>query len=215
MTRKLHTLFVIFWAFILFAVAETVYAQAGDPVEGEGKAGLCGGCHGMDGNSPDATFPRLAGQYGGYIVKQIKDFQAGRRANNDTMAGMAAMVASVQDAKDIGAYFEQQKMASEPLTSVDKKLAEKGKKLFHEGNPATGLYACVNCHGERGKGKAPNISVFPRIGGQHRDYILKELSDFQAGTRSNDPAGMMSDIAKKLSEDEKKAVAEYLSTLLP
>jgi cytochrome c553 len=215
MTRISYSFYVIFWALISFAVAESVCAEPGDPVAGADKAALCGGCHGSDGNSPDATFPRLAGQYAGYIVKQIKDFQKGVRANNDTMAGMAAMVASVQDAKDIGAYFSQQKMADEPLTTVDKKLAEKGKKIFHEGNPATGLYACVNCHGERGKGKAPNISVFPRIGGQHRDYILKELSDFQAGTRSNDPAGMMSDIAKKLTDDEKKAVAEYLSSLLP
>jgi len=216
MTRKSCKFFAVFWAFISLVVAQAVVsAEGGDPVEGEAKAGLCGGCHGMDGNSPDATFPRLAGQYAGYIVKQIKDFQKGTRANNDTMAGMAALVASVQDAKDIGAYFEQQKMAGEPLASVDKKLAEKGKKIFHEGNPANGLYGCVNCHGERGKGKAPNISVFPRIGGQHRDYIIKELQDFQAGTRSNDPAGMMSDIAKKLSEDEVKAVAEYLSSLLP
>jgi len=215
MTRKSQTFFVIFWALISFGMAEIAYAAGGDPVEGEGKAGLCGGCHGMDGNSPDATFPRLAGQYQGYIVKQIKDFQSGKRANNDTMAGMAAMVASVQDAKDIGAFFEQQKMADDPLVGPDKKQVAKGKKLFHEGNPATGLYACVNCHGERGKGKAPNISVFPRIGGQHRDYIIKELKDFQAGTRSNDPAGMMSDIAKKLSEEEINAVASYLSTLLP
>lgn len=215
MTRKSHTFFVIFWALVSLGIAQAVHAEGGDPVEGEAKAGLCGGCHGMDGNSPDATFPRLAGQYAGYIVKQIKDFQSGNRANNDTMAAMAATVASVQDAKDIGAYFEKQKMADDPLTTVDKKLAEQGKKIFHEGNPATGLYACVNCHGERGKGKAKNISVFPRIGGQHRDYILKELADFQAGTRSNDPAGMMGDIAKKLSEDEKKAVAEYLSSLLP
>lgn len=216
MTSKSYAFFVIFWTLVSFAAVKASFAyEPGDPVAGEGKAGLCGGCHGMDGNSPDATFPRLAGQYAGYIVKQIKDFQRGIRANNDTMAGMAAMVASVQDAKDIGAYFESQKMADEPLTTPDKKLVAKGKKIFHEGNPKTGLYACVNCHGERGKGKAKNISVFPRIGGQHRDYILKELGDFQAGTRSNDPAGMMSDIAKKLSEDEKKAVAEYLSTLLP
>ena len=87
--------------------------------------------------------------------------------------------------------------------------------MFHKGNPKTGLYACVNCHGERGKGKAPNISQFPRIGGQHRDYIIKELTDLRAGTRSNDPAGMMHDIAKKLSDQEIKAVAEYLSAQLP
>ena len=216
MTRKSNSLLVLFCALVSFAVVESSFAyEPGDPEAGQGKAALCGGCHGMDGNSPDATFPRLAGQYAGYIVKQVRDFQSGKRANNDTMAGMAATVASVQDAKDIGAYFAQQKMADDPLVKPDRKLVEKGKKIFHQGNEKTGLYACVNCHGERGKGKAPDISVFPRIGGQHRDYIKKELHDFQAGTRSNDPAGMMSDIAKKLSDDEINAVAAYLSTLLP
>lgn len=190
-------------------------AKVGDPVAGEMQAGLCGGCHGGDGNSPDATFPRLAGQYEMYIVKQIRDFQKGHRANNDTMAGMAAMVASLQDAKDIGSYFASQKMAKKPLVAVDKKLAAEGKKLFYEGNPKTGVYGCVNCHGDRGKGKAPNIAVFPRIGGQHRDYIIKQLKDFKSGARANDPAGMMGDIAKKLSDREVTAAANYLSSQLP
>ncbi|HHM05066.1 MAG TPA: cytochrome c4 [Gammaproteobacteria bacterium] len=192
-------------------------AQAGtkgDPAAGEAKAGLCGGCHGFDGNSADATFPRLAGQYADYIVKQIRDFQKGLRANNDTMAGMAAMVASVQDAKDIGAYFSQQKKAKEPLAPVDKKKAKVGEKIFYEGIPEKNVYGCVNCHGERGNGKAPNVAQFPVIGGQHRDYIIKELKDFKSGLRSNDPAGMMANIAKGLSEEEMEALANYLSGLL-
>lgn len=212
MTTKSQTFFVLFWLVISFAITETVYAEAGDPAAGKEKADMCGGCHGMDGNSADATFPRLAGQYAGYIVKQIKDFQKGTRANDETMAGMAATVGSTQDAKDIGAYFEKQKMDGKPLTSVDKKLAEKGKQIYREGNSATGMYACVHCHGERGMGKTANISAFPRIGGQHRDYIIKQMKDFQAGTRNNDPGGMMSDLAKKLSAEEVKAVAEYLSS---
>jgi cytochrome c553 len=185
----------------------------GDPVAGEAKAGLCGGCHGTDGNSADATYPRLAGQYAGYIVKQVKDFQKGHRTNNDTMAGMAQTVASTQDAKDIGSYFSQQKMKGK-LTKTDSKLAAAGEKIFKEGNPKTGLYGCINCHGVRGKGKAKNISVFPRIGGQHRDYIIKELTDFRAGKRSNDPAGMMQGIASKLTDKEIHALAEYLSSQL-
>ncbi|MCF6324189.1 MAG: cytochrome c4 [Gammaproteobacteria bacterium] len=190
-------------------------SKPGDPVAGEMQAGLCGGCHGFDGNSPDASFPRLAGQYEMYIVKQIRDFQKGHRANNDTMAGMAAMVASLQDAKDIGAFFEKQKMAKKPISTVDKKLAAKGKKLYYNGNPKTGVYGCVNCHGDRGKGKSATISIFPRIGGQHRDYIIKQLKDFKSSSRANDPAGMMADIAKKLSEKEMTAVAHYLSAQLP
>lgn len=189
--------------------------EGGDAAAGEAKSALCQGCHGADGNSATADFPRLAGQYAGYIVKQVRDFQSGVRANNETMAGMAATVASVDDAKDIAAYFSSKKMAKEPLIQVNADLAKKGEKIFTEGNPQAGVYGCINCHGERGKGKAANITQFPRIGGQHRDYIIKQLSDLRAGNRKNDPGGMMADIAKKLSEDELKAVAEYLSAQLP
>lgn len=185
----------------------------GDPAAGKDKAALCAGCHGDDGNSMAADFPRLASQYEQYIVKQVVDFQKGHRANNDTMAGMAATIADVQDAKDIGAYFQSQKMAKDPIMPVDKKLADAGKKIFNEGNPKSGVYGCVNCHGQNGKGKSPDVAVFPVIGGQHKDYILKQLKDFKEGRRNNDPAGMMTDIAKKLSDQEMEAVANYLSSL--
>jgi cytochrome c553 len=191
------------------------FSMKGDPKAGADKSGLCQGCHGGTGNSEDATFPRLAGQYASYIAKQVHDFQKGLRTNNETMAGMAATVASMQDALDIGAYFHSQKMVSKPLAPVDKKLAKEGEKIFYQGIPEKNVYGCVNCHGERGKGKAPNISQFPVIGGQHRDYLIKELKDLRAGTRSNDPAGMMQNIAKGLSDKEIAALANYLSGLLP
>ncbi len=190
-------------------------ALIGDPVAGADKSALCQGCHGGTGNSESAEFPRLAGQYAGYIVKQIKDFKSGLRANNDTMAAMAGTVDSVQDMKDIASYFAQQKMVSDPLHKPNKKLAEKGEEIFTKGRPAKDLYACINCHGERGKGKAGSISTFPVISGQHKDYIIKQLKELQSGLRANDPAGMMGDIAKKLSAEEVEAVAEYLSLQLP
>ncbi len=206
-----------FGGLLVFFVTGHVWAafEGGDPEAGQAKSALCAGCHGADGNSAVADFPRLAGQYEGYIVKQLRDFQKGIRTNNDTMAGMAATVATVQDAKDIAAYFSRQKMAKKPIAPVDKKLAAKGEKLFKEGNPRTGVYGCINCHGPRGKGRAKDISQFPVIGGQHRDYIIKQLKDFKEGKRTNDPGGMMADIAKRLTEDEMKAVAEYLAAQLP
>jgi len=218
MRNKLHL-----WGAALAMVLSAGVAQAdlgtfsmkGDPTAGADKSALCQGCHGGTGNSEDATFPRLAGQYPSYIAKQVHDFQTGLRANNETMAGMAATVASTQDALDIGAYFQSQKMVSKPLASVDGKLSKKGEEIFYKGIPEKNVYGCVNCHGERGKGKGPNISQFPVIGGQHRDYIIKELTDLRAGTRANDPAGMMQAIAKGLDDEEIKALANYLSSLLP
>ena len=188
-------------------------APIGDAVAGEGKAGLCGGCHGFDGNSEDATYPRLAGQYAGYIVKQVKDFQNGHRANNDTMAGMAAMVGSDEDAKDIGAFFATQKIKG-ALTKPDAKIAAAGEKIFREGNAKSGVYGCINCHGEKGMGKSAKVSTFPVIGGQHRVYLVKQLTEFRDGGRANDPAGMMAGVAKNLTDKEIAAVAEYLSSQL-
>ena len=185
--------------------------EGGDPKAGAEKSGLCQGCHGPDGNSPAGDFPRLAGQYSGYIVKQVRDFQAGHRANNEIMAGMAATVASVEDAKDIASYFADQKVAKEPIIPPDQALVKQGEKLFTEGNPTTGVYGCINCHGERGSGKSEKIAQFPRLSSQHRDYLIKELKDFRAGVRANDPAGMMADIAKKMTDHEIQAVAEYLA----
>lgn len=197
------------------AWAEDSMIESGDPEAGAAKSALCQGCHGGTGNSEDATFPRLAGQYAAYIAKQVHDFQTGERANNETMAGMAATVGSRQDAFDIGSYFQSQKMVDKPLADVDPALAQKGERIFYNGIPSRDLYACVNCHGDRGKGKGAVISDFPVIGGQHRDYIIKELTDLRAGARANDPAEMMRNIARKLSDDEIKELANYLSAQLP
>jgi cytochrome c553 len=124
---------------------------------------------------------------------------------------MAQMVTSKQDLKDIAVYFQsQKKMKGKPTNSA---LAKKGAKLFKNGNPKTGVYGCINCHGKNGKGKSPTISLFPVIGGQTKAYLVKQLKDLKAGKRKNDPAGMMQAIAKKLSDKEIQAVAEYLSGL--
>lgn len=177
----------------------------GDPVAGKDKSAMCQGCHGEDGNSAAPTFPKLAGQYASYLQKQIHDFQAEARVD-PTMSGMAATVTENQDLLDITAYFASQKqMKGEGGGS------SAGKKLYLEGNDASGVYGCVNCHGENGKGKSAANAMFPVIGGQHKDYIVKQLTDFNSGERKNDPAGMMGTLAKLMTSEEISAVAEYLS----
>ncbi len=185
----------------------------GDAVAGEGKASLCGDCHGFDGNSEDPSFPRLAGQYAGYIFKQVTDFQKGRRANHADMTGKVPTISSEQDIKDIGAYFAAQKIKGS-LANQNKDVVAVGEKLFREGNAKTGVYGCVNCHGEKGKGKSEVVTTFPVIGGQHRDYLVKQLKAFRDGSRGNDPAGMMVGVVKKITDEEIEAVAEYLSVQL-
>lgn len=186
-------------------------AATGDAAAGAGKAEeMCSGCHGADGNSEDAIIPSLAGQYAGYIAKQVKDFQSGHRANDETMAGMASMVESNQDALDMGAFFEQQKIKG-MLTKPNKDLVAEGERIYRDGNSANGVFPCVSCHGESGKGKSKNNSAFPVIAGQHRDYTIKQMKDFRSGARTNDPAGMMNMLSQKITDKEIEALAEYLS----
>jgi len=190
----------------LLAVGSAQAAE-GDPVAGKEKSTLCQGCHGEDGISVNPMCPNLAGQFPRYIEKQIRDFQAERRVD-PIMTGMAQSIEEKQDAKDIAAYFASRKrMTGSPNGN------KKGQLVFREGNPETGLYACANCHGESGKGKSENNNVFPVIGGQTKDYIAKQLRDLRSGDRHNDPAGMMGNIAKKMSDEEIDAVAEYVMGL--
>ncbi len=205
MIMKTGTLGVILMA----ALSATQALAAGDAAAGKDKAALCQGCHGEAGISVDPnTYPNLAGQFSGYIKKQIQDFQAGRR-NNDTMSPMAATVATKEDLEDIAAYFSSQK----PMKGVGGKNNPDGQKIFMEGVPEAGVYGCKNCHGENGRGKGPDNHLFPVIGGQNKAYIVKQLKDLRDGNRTNDPAGMMNDIAKKLSDQQIDAVADYASSL--
>lgn len=192
--------------------AETTIAGGMSTGEGDAKAGkvkseLCQGCHGPNGISVDpTTFPNLAGQFAGYIFKQVQDFQLGNR-NDDTMSAMAATVTSREDLKDIAVYFASQKqMKGNGSTN------KVGADLFKNGNKKLGTYgACVRCHGENGKGKSKTISLFPVIGGQQKAYVIKQLKDFKSGKRANDPAGMMAMVAQGLSDKEIEAVAEYVA----
>ena len=194
----------------MLCASGSAWALKANAAAGKEKSALCHGCHGEKGISVAPNFPNLAGQYSGYIKKQIRDFQAGKR-NDDTMSPMAATVTEAQDLEDIAAYF----MSQSPMKGSGSKgaKADKGKQLFMEGNLEKGVYGCKNCHGENGKGKAAENHLFPVLAGQNKDYLVKQLMDLKEGRRTNDPAGMMGDIAKGLSAEEIDNLAEYLSGL--
>ena len=197
----------IFAVAILFAASAAPALAVGDPAAGKEKSALCQGCHGETGNSASSDFPKLAGQPHTYIFKQVTDFQHERRLN-ETMQPMAATVESLEDLHDIAAYFSSQKMVKND-GSFDAKKVKAGEDLFLNGNPTTGVYGCVNCHGENGKGN----QVFPRIGQQWKDYLVRQLKALKKGERANDRGGMMRDIASKLSDQDIDNVTEYLAAI--
>lgn len=179
---------------------------SGNPAAGKDKSALCQGCHGEEGISFEPAIPKLAGQYAGYIGKQVRDFQTGYRSNA-IMNGMAATVDDA-DLADITAYFaSRNKMKGEasgnPL----------GKNLFQNGDMTRMMVACVNCHGVNGKGKTPDNSMFPVLGGQQKEYLRIQLVNFRQGERANSPGGVMNIVAQKLTDAEIEALADYISGL--
>ena len=187
--------------------AESIKLRSGtgDPIAGKEKSQLCQGCHGEYGISTEPLIPKLAGQYAMYIAKELRNYQAGTRSHQ-IMNAMAATI-SDENLADIAAYFaSQNKMKGDG--SADNQL---GKELFLHGDTSRMRLACVNCHGIKGKGLDPMVSMFPVIGGQHKDYIRRQLINFRGGYRTNSPNAIMNRIASSLTDDEIESLAEYSS----
>lgn len=191
---------------LVLGVVGTAQA-AGDATAGQSKVAVCGGCHGVDGNSVMANFPKLAGLGEKYLLKQMTDIRDDKRPVVE-MTGLLA-ASSDQDLADMAAFFASQEISG---GAANAELAEKGEALYRGGNLATGLPACSGCHSPSGKGNGP--AAFPRISGQHAQYIEIQLNKFRAGERTNDgEARMMRDIASKMSDAEIKALSSYISGL--
>lgn len=212
--RQLKTL--RFWTAVAVAlVAPAAVAQGvikGDPAKAQQiVTQVCAACHAADGNSAIPVNPSLAGQHPEYTYKQLRNFksQGGKPAerNNGVMAGMVANL-SDDDMKNIAAYFAVQKPKS--LVARDAALAKQGESIYRGGIQAKGVAACASCHAPNGAGMP---AQFPRVAGQHAEYTISQLTAFRAGQRANDPAQMMRMIAAKMSDQEIKAVSEYIAGL--
>ena len=197
-------------------------ATAGDAKAGQTKAGTCAACHGLDGNSSDAQYPKLAGQHERYIARMITQFQSGGR-DNPIMMGMAAGL-SAQDMHDIGAYFATQHAL--PGVADDSKIADGpnkgakfyqvGENIFRSGKSASGVPACMACHGPTGRGNPG--PAYPSLAGQHAAYTVLKLTFFRDGGvwgKDKDANVIMSGVAHNLSDQEIQSLASYIEGLHP
>jgi cytochrome c553 len=185
-----------------------VSTKPGDVTAGQGKAAACGACHGMDGNSSDPQYPKLAGQHEMYIAHQLHNFKLGER-QNAIMLGMSTPL-SDQDMRDVGAYFA----SKQPLPGVaDQALVEHGQKLYREGDPARGIPACMACHGIDGRGNPG--ALYPQLTSQHAQYIEAKLKDFHNGVTWGPEAHaqIMPTVAKNLDPQDIAALASYIEGL--
>lgn len=182
---------------------------SGNPQQGKlvSEANRCQECHGADGNSGMAKIPHHAGQYAGYLVKQLGDFQTGRR-KHETMSIMAEDLSGTEMA-DIAAYFAGQKIMQGD-GGGDNPVAG---NLFVNGDKTRNIAACSSCHGENGKGRFAGNVFYPAIGGQRSVYLRTQLVNWKLGDRTNSPDGVMNNIARSLSDEEIDALVNYLSGL--
>jgi cytochrome c553 len=166
---------------------------------------LCTGCHNEDGNSTTPEFPKIAGLDAAYITKQITDFKKDKRVS-EIMGPMANQIPD----KEVGvlaAYFSKQKRTVGVVT--DAKLAAQGQQIYDDGIVNSAVPACSGCHGE----KAEGTDKFPRLAGQHTVYLISQMNNFKNSVRNNDARKVMRAITLRMTEQDMKAVAEYITSL--
>ena len=226
MIKKLLTVSI---SLALAVGAGEVFAQ-GNASAGKAKVASCSGCHAEDGNSTMPGFPKLAGQHQVYLVKQLQAFKSGARIS--PMMAPLALGLDEQAMEDIAAYYAGNKITPNPapklavsddddddapakteeqLKAELNNLVTQGSDLYRNGNLSREVSACIACHEPYAEGNKP--AAYPSLHSQHADYVIKALTDFKTGARSNNRENMMHMIATKMTDEDIKAVAYYISTL--
>lgn len=168
---------------------------------------ICASCHLQQGwGLEDGSYPQIAGQYRLVLIRQLTDIRAHNR-DNPTMYPFALpeTIGNAQDIADVVAYIEKMKMTS-----------DNGKGEWLEGTPEFGkgkkLFdsSCAECHGKSGAGD-PN-KRFPRIHGQHYNYLLRQLEWMRDGKRRSVEHDMLNNISS-FTDADIALVANYISRL--
>jgi cytochrome c553 len=179
---------------------------AGGPPDVADTVHVCSSCHGPGGHSISSTFPRLAGQQKDYLIAQLTAFRDHTRADPHAQTYMWGMAARLSDPAiaAVAAYYSAQPPV--PGTPDNSPEAAAGRKIFTEGIPAESVPACMLCHGAKGQGN----STIPRLAGQHRAYIERQLEAFASKARANE---IMHENSKNLTAEQIRDVAAYVRTL--
>ena len=168
----------------------------------------CASCHGPRGESVSPAFPRLAGQRAEYLDTQLKAFRDRTRADPMAQAYMWGMASQLDDEtiRALAAYYARQKAVhSAPASAA---LARAGKGIFENGIPGEKVQACATCHGQDAQG----ATGFPRLAGQHAEYIVKQLVLFKEQLREEGTAPVMHGVSRGMSFEQMEAVAAYLAS---
>jgi cytochrome c553 len=178
---------------VLASLLVSTSAFAASP-SAETLIGACARCHGADGNSP-GQYPSLARQNAEYTAKQLRDFKSGARKDNQ----MSPMVGVLTEENiPVLAKYYAGEFISRPR-GIDKELAAQGEKIAVE-------LKCASCHQKNYRGK----KEVPRLSRQQRVYLVKQMTNYRDGTRTNDN-GVKTPEVKNLTDDQIKALSHYFS----
>lgn len=167
---------------------------------------LCIGCHQPEGwGSPATGIPQIAGQHPRVIVRQLEHFAKGYRQSPE-MNGIvnSGIFESEQSVADVAGYISRLPVTPNPSHGNGQNLV-RGEALF---NAACGS----RCHGRKGEGR--DYKLWPRLQGQHYEYLVRQMKLFLEGERRFADNLMISRLSK-FSEEDIEAVADYLSRVTP
>jgi len=170
---------------------------------------VCSLCHGLAGSSTSPIFPNLAGQTPAYIVAQLKGFKSHGRQDPAGFEYMWGLSRSLTDEQinGLAAYYSKLPPEHQSIEGDLSRLPA-GQKIFEGGMPEKNVPPCVACHGNAGQGN----DTFPRIAGQHVDYLTKQLIVFQR-TDERPEGSIMKVVAHELTKDDIENVATYIQAL--
>ena len=170
---------------------------------------VCSNCHGLTGDAVSPNFPNLAGQVEPYLVAQLNGFRSHDRrdpAGFEYMWGLSRNLTDDQ-IKGLAAYYAAQTPMVQAIEGDAARLAF-GKALFETGVADKSVPACASCHGAKGEGNA----TFPRLAGQHADYLAKQLVVFQR-TDERPEGAIMKTVAHELTQQNIDDVSSYLQAM--
>lgn len=201
-------------ALLLSSLMLAASAHANEPAAAPAKPDLakggtiasqvCAACHTADGSRGSPANPILAGQHPEYLAKQLHEFKSGKR-KNAIMQGMAAPL-SEDDIRNVSAFYASK--TAKPGFAKNKDTVALGEKIYRGGIADRNIPACAGCHGPAGSGMP---AQYPRLGGQHGDYVEAQMVAFRSGARAN--STQMIAIAAKMNDKEIKAVSDYIAGL--
>lgn len=168
--------------------------------------GTCTTCHGPLGRSITPKFPVLAGQQAGYLITQMQAFKSQTRGDADALGYMWGMAAPLDDAMIAALADYYSKQAPKRASMMNAMSISHGKDLYQNGNAKEGIPACAACHGATASG----TELYPRLAGQHAQYLIKQLKSFQSNMRN---VAVMHGVAQGLKVEEMESIASYLQSL--